>query len=253
MWIAAAGFTPVDGAALRAGDARYDAGVDCATPVEPQLVAPIPDRARRDPVDDPVDGVRRRLHGVGHDLDGVRRLRVPRQQLGWLRRLPPGQGRAAGGAGRQGGRAGRLRARPQRRRRLDDPGVVVHRPRPGGGRVGHGAAVPRQPADPARVPGPVDEAVRRVPRHARGMGLGPLDRRGRRPTPRRRAARSSSTRARPARPSTSSRRPRRSSRRRPVGPCSTPPTRATRPAPSPRRRRRSMVPPSSTDGDAGAR
>ncbi|MET0459504.1 MAG: M23 family metallopeptidase, partial [Ilumatobacteraceae bacterium] len=42
MWIAAAGFTPVDSAALRAGDARYDAGVDCTTPVEPQLVAPIP-------------------------------------------------------------------------------------------------------------------------------------------------------------------------------------------------------------------
>ena len=42
MWIGAAGFTPVDSAALRAGDARYDAGVDCTTPVEPQLAAAIP-------------------------------------------------------------------------------------------------------------------------------------------------------------------------------------------------------------------
>ena len=213
MWIGAAGFTPVDSAALRAGDARYDAGVDCSTPVEPQLTAADPDRAGRHPVDDQVDGVGRRLHGVGDDLHGVRGLRLPRQQLGRVRRVPPGQGRPAGGAGRQGGRAGGLHPRPQRRRRVDDPGVVVHRPRPGRGRVGHRAAVPRQPADAAGVPGPLDDPLRRVPRHARRLGLRARRRRGRPPTRRRRAARSSSTRAGPVRRSTCSPRPRRSSRR----------------------------------------
>jgi hypothetical protein len=42
MWIGGSGFTPVDGAALLAGDARYDAGVDCTLQLEPQLAAPIP-------------------------------------------------------------------------------------------------------------------------------------------------------------------------------------------------------------------
>ena len=33
MWIGRAGFTPVDGAALRAGDARFDEDLDCTSPV----------------------------------------------------------------------------------------------------------------------------------------------------------------------------------------------------------------------------
>ena len=50
-----------------------------------------------------------------------------------------GPGRPARGAGRQGGRAGDVHPRPQRRGRVDDPGVVVHRPRARRRRVGHGA------------------------------------------------------------------------------------------------------------------
>ena len=40
FWISPAGYTPVDAAAARVGDARYDAGVDCTQPT--QAAAPIP-------------------------------------------------------------------------------------------------------------------------------------------------------------------------------------------------------------------
>ncbi len=42
MWISPGGYTPVDGPALRAGDPRYDSGVDCTLPLEPQVHSPIP-------------------------------------------------------------------------------------------------------------------------------------------------------------------------------------------------------------------
>jgi Transglycosylase-like domain len=42
MWISPAGFTPVDGAALRVGDARFDTAVDCAVALEPQVHSSIP-------------------------------------------------------------------------------------------------------------------------------------------------------------------------------------------------------------------
>ena len=74
-----------------------------------------PGRARSDPGHDPGDGDRRRLHDDDHDVHRLRCLCLPRQQLGRVRRLRPGQGRPAGGAGRQGGRAGRVRPDAQRR------------------------------------------------------------------------------------------------------------------------------------------
>jgi hypothetical protein len=42
MWVGPVGFTPVDGAALRVGDARHDVGVDCTTPAEPQVGSAVP-------------------------------------------------------------------------------------------------------------------------------------------------------------------------------------------------------------------
>ncbi len=64
------------------------------------------------------------------------------------------------GAGRQGRRAGDVHPSSQRRRCLDRPGVVVHRPRPGRRRVGHGAERRRQHPDPPSVPVAVDGDVR---------------------------------------------------------------------------------------------
>ena len=189
-----AGSRPSTCRACCVGDARYDAGVDCTQPATAAVGA---DQRRDggDPGDDPLDGVGRQLHGDDHHVDGVGRLRLPRQQLGRLRRVRQGQGRAARGAGRQGRRARRLHPGTQRRRRLDDPGVVVHRARPGRRRVGHRPAPDAgQPADPARVPGPMDGALRdarRAPPRRGRWGR----RCGRRSTCRRRAARSSSMRA----------------------------------------------------------
>ena len=40
FWVSPAGYTPVDAAAARVGDARYDVGVDCAQ-------RPTPARRRR--------------------------------------------------------------------------------------------------------------------------------------------------------------------------------------------------------------
>ena len=132
------------------------------------------------------------------------------------------------GAGRQGRRAGRIDPRPQRRRRLDDPRVVVPRPRARRRRMGHRAGVPGQPAHAAGVPGPLDEALRPAPRHARGLGrhdsgvlaggghLGHVPHRRRR----RRPGRSTAVRADPG----SGLR----QQRRPAGPCPAPSIRAIR-------------------------
>jgi murein DD-endopeptidase MepM/ murein hydrolase activator NlpD len=42
MWISPGGYTPVDTAALRAGDPRYDTDIDCTVPLEPQVHSAIP-------------------------------------------------------------------------------------------------------------------------------------------------------------------------------------------------------------------
>jgi murein DD-endopeptidase MepM/ murein hydrolase activator NlpD len=42
FWISTQGYTPVDAAAARVGDPRYDAGVDCSQPAVEQPSAPIP-------------------------------------------------------------------------------------------------------------------------------------------------------------------------------------------------------------------
>ena len=74
--------------------------------------------------------VRRRLPRPGPRLVGVRRLPVPRLQLGRLRRLHPRQGRPARRAGRQGRRPRAQHPRPPRRRRHRRARLLVHRPRP---------------------------------------------------------------------------------------------------------------------------
>ena len=161
FWISPTGFTPVDGAGrpgrrsplrrrrrLRPADGRA---------------------ARRRPIPAELGAILATIRAmetggnytdVDHDLDGVRRLRLPRQQLGRLRRLRPGQGRPARGAGRQGRRAGHVRSS---HRNGGDVSTI-----PVSWYIGHvpvGAewdTVPRadgrQPAHAPRVPGPLDEA-----------------------------------------------------------------------------------------------
>ena len=61
MWVNPLGYTPVDAAALRVGDARYDRPLDCTGQEAAGVAAAVPHRTGDDPRRDPGDRVRRRL------------------------------------------------------------------------------------------------------------------------------------------------------------------------------------------------
>ena len=173
MWIGPAGFTPVDGAALRVGDGRYDDGVDCATPVEPQRRPPIPTELGADPGDDPVRwspaATTRRRSTTSTASGAYQFLDSSWGGYGGYRRAkdaPPAV---------QDAKAAELATCILDRNGGDVSTIPVS------WYIGHvpvGAewdTVPPYPGNrltPRGVPGPLDEALRRVPRHARRLGLG---------------------------------------------------------------------------------
>ncbi len=170
MWISPGGFTPVDGAALRAGDPRYDSGVDCTLPSEPQVDSPIPAelgailstiKAMESGGDYTVAAATSTASGAYQFLDsswgsygGYARAKD----------APPAV---------QDAKAAEMAASILARNGGDVSTVPVS------WYLGHvpvGAEwdtvprVPGQPAHAAGVPGPLDEALRPTPRHSRGLG-----------------------------------------------------------------------------------